>query len=77
MKTTHQAPHRRKTWGSDDLAAAITSLTAKKGFPPTVRELCAALRSSPATVHGELLRLRRQGRVEWNDGQSRTLRVLK
>ena len=34
----------------------------RRGFPPTVREICAAVKlSSTSTVHGHLARLERKG----------------
>ncbi len=57
---------------------AITSLTRKLGYPPTLREMCDALglRSTNA-VACLLTRLRTKGLVTWSDAkESRTLRVV-
>ena len=40
----------------------LKQFLAKKGYPPTVREICAALNlSSPATVHAHLNTLEEKG----------------
>lgn len=46
------------------------------GFPPTVREICEAVGlNSPATVHGYLKRLEKNGQIEKSHGSSRGLRL--
>lgn len=46
------------------------------GLPPTVRELADMLGVQTSAAHRALGRLRDAGRVEWDDGQHRSLRVL-
>lgn len=55
---------------------AINELS-KRGYAPSVREVGQAvgLRSS-STAHGRLARLRKQGIIEWEPTQVRTLRVI-
>ncbi len=46
------------------------------GYPPTVREIGAAVGlNSPSTVHGYLQRLERDGKLEKGEGSSRALRL--
>jgi repressor LexA len=57
------------------LAAIQASL--ERGYSPTVRELAAELGlRSPAPLHRYLERLRDEGKVSWETGKARTLRVV-
>ena len=48
----------------------------KKGYPPTVREICEAVGlNSPATVHGYLKRLEKSGHIIKESGSSRGIRL--
>ena len=54
----------------------IENQVAKKGYPPTVREICEAVGlNSPATVHGYLKRLERDGYIIKESGSSRGIRL--
>ncbi len=54
----------------------IEQQVATKGYPPTVREICEAVGlSSPATVHGYLKRLERDGHIIKESGSSRSIRL--
>jgi repressor LexA len=56
---------------------AITELTKEKGYPPSVRELAEAVNlKSTSTVQGHLERLKKDGRVNFEHGCPRTLRVV-
>lgn len=47
------------------------------GFPPTVREICAAVElSSPATVHARLNKLEAAGFIVKDSTKNRTMRVV-
>lgn len=47
-----------------------------RGYPPTVREIGQAVGlSSSSSVAGQLRKLRREGRVTFEDGKPRTLRI--
>ncbi len=47
------------------------------GFPPTVREICAAVNlSSPATVHARLNKLEASGIIERDATKNRSMRIL-
>lgn len=59
------------------LLRAIDRLTRKHGYPPTVRELEAAMGySTTNAVAQQLALLRRKGWVTWQPGRARTLRVV-
>jgi len=48
----------------------------EKGYPPTVREICDAVGlNSPATVHGYLKRLEKNGHIIKENGSSRGIRL--
>ena len=54
----------------------IEKQVSEKGFPPTVREICDAVGlSSPATVHGYLKRLEKNGHIVKDNGSSRGIRL--
>lgn len=59
-----------------EVLQAITSLTDIKGYPPTVRELETVVGVSVSAVHAHLRRLRDKGAVTWENGQTRTLKVV-
>ena len=59
------------------LLAAIRRLTAARGFPPTRRELATATGCRVNNVQKMLLRLRRDGLVEWQEGAARTIREVR
>ena len=55
----------------------IKKLIAKKGYPPTVREIGEeANLSSPATIHFHLSKLEEKGYIKKGDNKNRTLEVL-
>lgn len=54
----------------------IKSYCAQKGYPPTVREIGAAVGfNSPSTVHGYIRRLESEGKIEKMGGSSRALKI--
>jgi SOS-response transcriptional repressor LexA len=60
-----------------EVVQTIVKLTERCGFPPTIREVAAKLKTLPSNVHQILGRLRSAGLVEWNDHKIRTLRVVR
>lgn len=49
----------------------------KKGYPPSVREICDAMGlRSPSTVHGHLERLEQKGYIRRNLSKSRAIEIL-
>ena len=54
----------------------IEEHTREKGYPPTVREICAAVGlNSPSTVHGYLSRLEKAGQIVKDPSNSRSIRL--
>ena len=55
---------------------AVEQFIASHGYSPTIRELQEILGlASPAPVQSLLAKLRDKGRVEWDRGRGRTLRL--
>lgn len=55
----------------------LKQFLAKKGYPPTVREICAALNlSSPATVHAHLNTLEEKGYISKGNSKNRVIELL-
>lgn len=47
------------------------------GYSPSIREMVVAMGlRSPAPIQSQLKQLRCKGYVDWQDGQSRTIKVL-
>lgn len=56
----------------------IATFSRSHGYPPTVREICKALKiASPSTVHFHLAALQDKGYLTREPGKSRTILVLK
>lgn len=63
--------------GPDEVLDFIISFIAKRGYAPSIREIQTALSlSSPSRVQDRLVALRSEGRIDWEPGLPRTLRVL-
>ncbi|NBD24631.1 LexA family protein [Paenibacillus glycinis] len=60
-----------------EIACSILNYTAKRGMYPTVDEIrnFVGLRER-ATVYAHLNELQEEGVVDWENGESRTLKVL-
>lgn len=56
--------------------AAIARWVGRRGYPPTVRELAETMELHTNDVFQKLVRLRRDGVVDWDDGKCRTLRIV-
>jgi len=55
----------------------IKSYANEKGYPPSVREICAAVGlSSTSTVHGHLERLEKKGLIKRDPTKPRTIEIL-
>ena len=60
-----------------DILQVIKKLKAKKGYPPTVREIGdEAHLSSPATIHFHIKQLVKKGYIKKEDGNNRTIEIL-
>jgi DNA-binding IclR family transcriptional regulator len=66
---------RPRKVNDEEVLEAIQALMGT-GVAPTVRELAAQLGFSPSAAHRYLERLREEGKVEWEPGKYRTLRVV-
>lgn len=62
-------------WLDDRVVSAIRDYQDCHGYPPTLRELAAAIGRSVTATRARLVRMRGQ-RVDWQDNRTRTLRVL-
>lgn len=71
---------RRRPHGTTDaqrvLLAAIRARWAARGYAPTYRELADDIGTSLNDVKQKLVRLQRDGLVEFEAGLSRTVRVV-
>lgn len=65
---------RRPTAAELRVVVAIRLLW-KKGYPPSIREVCDMTGINPSTCHTHLTHLRHKGLVTWEDGHVRTLRL--
>ncbi|HOT24272.1 MAG TPA: transcriptional repressor LexA [Thermoleophilia bacterium] len=62
----------------EQVLAFIRECMRANGYPPTVREICAALElSSPSTVHAHLANLERQGLIRRDPTKPRALEVVR
>ena len=55
--------------------AAIVELTAARGYPPSIRNLADHFAVNVNDVYQKIVRLQRDGLVEWDPGVCRSLRV--
>ncbi len=61
----------------EDVLNYIKKYVVKHGFPPSIREICAALGlSSPATVHVHLKKLEEAGCIRKMDSKFRTIEII-
>ncbi len=61
----------------EDILDYIKKYIVSHGFPPTIREIGAALDlSSPATIHAHLANLEKKGFIKKQDSKNRTLELL-
>lgn len=63
------------TGSQQHVLAVMRSLAHLGNDRPTVREVAAAADVAPSAVHRTLRQLRALGRVEWQEGKVRTLRL--
>lgn len=61
----------------NDILDVIKRLMAKKGFPPTVREIAEEINlSSPATIHFHLTKLEEKGFIKRDGSKNRAIELL-
>lgn len=69
--------HGNGTERKDAICAFIVSHVEENGWPPTVREIGAAVGlDSPSTVHAYLTQLVHEGRIVKDDTKPRAIRVV-
>jgi SOS-response transcriptional repressor LexA len=57
---------------------AIVKYIDEKGYPPSYRDLMKLVNlSSPSTIKNYFDQLRKKGYISWEEGQPRTIRILK
>lgn len=76
MSRTPRTPGDVLTEKQQIVVDAILTLGDKLGYPPTLRQIADHIGARPENVRGQLILIRKKGMVTWNDGESRTLRVL-
>ncbi len=62
---------------NDDLLEWIEAFLSTRKYAPTVREVAAYLGRGVSTTHTRLTKLQDEGKVTWNEGETRTLRVTR
>ncbi len=61
----------------DEILTYIKEYVVNNGYPPTVREICAAIGvSSPATVHAHLQNLENKGMIKKEETKNRAIELL-
>ena len=61
----------------DEILTYIKEYVVSNGYPPTVREICAAIGvSSPATVHAHLQNLENKGMIKKEETKNRAIELL-
>ena len=61
----------------DEILTYIKEYVVSNGYPPTVREICAAIGvSSPATVHAHLQNLENKGMIKKEETKTRAIELL-
>lgn len=65
------------TKAQQETLEAVEAFITGEGYSPTILELGMILGISQNAVYERLCWLRKKGAVDWKDGQSRTLHVVK
>jgi len=68
---------RKATEKQAEILAYMNDYIKEKGYPPSIREICAAVSlSSTSTVHAHLNTLKKQGLIQKDDSTPRGIRVM-
>jgi len=70
-------PIERITAPQQRTLAAIRSYIARRGYPPTIKELGEALGIAPASAHEQVNQLVRKGYLRRDPGKARSLEIVK
>lgn len=65
------------TRAQKDMLQFIIKYTGENDYPPTLREISEVSNMTVGGVLYHLQVLKRNGLIDWRDGQSRTIRILK
>ena len=61
----------------EELYITIKDYIDRKGYSPSIRELCIRLgNNSPATVHSKLKMLKRKSFITYEKGKGKTIKIL-
>lgn len=61
----------------EEILSYLAEFVASRGYSPSIRDIAVGVGiSSTKTIHDALIVLREDGKVQWVDGQARTLRIL-
>ncbi len=60
-----------------DMVQFIIKYSSENDYPPTLREISEVSNMTVGGVLYHLQVLKRNGLIDWRDGQSRTIRILK
>ena len=61
----------------EEILQYIRDTILKKGYPPSVREICEAVRlKSTSSVHSHLATLEERGYIRWDPTKPRTIEIL-
>lgn len=66
----------RSPVSSDEVLRCIRAYIEEHHYSPSIRDIAQSLDRDVNVIHRRLLALRKSGLVEWQDGKSRTLRVI-
>jgi len=68
---------KKATEKQAEILAYMDEYIKEKGYPPSIREICAAVSlSSTSTVHAHLNTLKKQGLIQKDDSTPRGIRVM-
>ena len=76
-KRRGRPPTREITEPQRSTLQAIRAFTAKRGFPPTMKELGDILGVAPASAHEQVNHLVRKGYIRRDAGKARSIEILK
>lgn len=60
-----------------DMMQFITKYSCEKEYPPTLKEISEVANMTAGGVRYHLSALKRRGLIDWQEGASRTIRILK
>ncbi|MCR5250937.1 MAG: transcriptional repressor LexA [Lachnospiraceae bacterium] len=77
MSITDSEPQGRLSAKQEEILNYIKEITLKKGYPPTVRDICEAVKlRSTSTVHAHLSTLERNGYIRRDPTKPRAIEII-